>query len=159
MKKTLMVYYSRTWITKKIVEVMHNIVDFDVEELVDTKKRSGAIWYLLAGKEATLQKCTKIAPIKYNPAEYDRIIIWTPVWAFTMASAVRTYIVDNQKYFPPTIAFFCTEWWSGHERTFRHMAQLSQKTPVIVQEFLSKEVVSGTYQEKIATFTKTISLS
>ena len=75
MKKTLIVYYSRTGITKKLAEALHDVIDSDIEELIDIKDRSGAIGYLLAGKEATLKKLTTIKEPKLNPANYDILLI------------------------------------------------------------------------------------
>ncbi len=149
MKKALIVYYSRTGVTKRLAESLHHAMDSDIEELVDTKDRSGTIWYLLAGKEATLKKLTTIKTPKFDPADYDILLIWTPVRAFTMASAVRTYITDHHKNFPKKIAFFCTQSWSGHERTFRHMAELSQKKPAATADFLTKDIVHHDFQKRM----------
>jgi flavodoxin len=40
-------------------------------------------------------KKTKIAPTKRVPAEYDLIIVGTPVWAWSPSAAIRTYLVKN----------------------------------------------------------------
>ena len=135
---------------------MRQVMDADIEEIIDTTNRSWAMGYLLAGKEATLKRLTTIEPPKKNPADYDLVMIWTPVRAFTMASAIRTYITDFWKSFPAKIAFFCTQAGSGHERTFRHMEDLSQKKPAAVADFLTKEIVSDTYKEKMESFLKAI---
>jgi len=39
---------------------------------------------------------TKISPIKYNPKDYDRIVMVSPIWAATIAPAPRTYLNDNK---------------------------------------------------------------
>jgi flavodoxin len=41
MKKILVVYYSRTGMTKKLANSIANLLFADIEEIVDTKNRSG----------------------------------------------------------------------------------------------------------------------
>jgi flavodoxin len=41
--KTLVVYYSRTGTTRKVAEAIAGILRCDIEEVVDTKKRSGIL--------------------------------------------------------------------------------------------------------------------
>jgi flavodoxin len=43
MKKNLVVYYSRTGVTKKLALSIANMLDANREEIVDMKKRSGVI--------------------------------------------------------------------------------------------------------------------
>ncbi|MEI6774938.1 MAG: hypothetical protein WCL18_09565 [bacterium] len=43
MKKILVLYYSRTGITKKLATFIGDVLDADIEEIVDTKNRSGVM--------------------------------------------------------------------------------------------------------------------
>jgi hypothetical protein len=51
--KALVVYYSRTGNTEKVALELANELNADIERIIDTKDRSGAIGYLVAGKETT----------------------------------------------------------------------------------------------------------
>ena len=136
MVKTLIIYYSRTGTTKKIGDAIVSVLNHkvgeededncDTEEIIDTKNRSGAIGYLMAGKDATLKSTTKIEEVKKNPAVYDAVIIGTPVWAWNMSAAIRTYLVENKENLEkvPKIAFFCTMGGNGAEKAFKEMAGL-----------------------------------
>ena len=54
--KTLVVLYSRTGTTKKVGEEIAAALKADVEEIIDTKKRSGPIGYVQAGRDAMKKK-------------------------------------------------------------------------------------------------------
>ena len=125
--KTLVIYYTRTGITKKIAEVIAEKMQADIEEIVDLKDRKGPWEYLKAGRDAMKRIPAEIAVIKNNPEYYDLIVIGTPVWAGNMACAVRTYISGNKDKFKK-VALFCTMGGSGDQKTFAEMESLSGKT-------------------------------
>ena len=115
--KTLIVFYSITGTTRKVAHEIQKLLKADEEELID-KNRSGPVGYLQAGKEATLEKLTEIKPIQKDPKKYDLVIIGTPIWAYNMCSAIRTYLTEKKL---KKVAFFCTMDNSGDDRTFKKM--------------------------------------
>lgn len=166
-QKILIVFYSRTGTTKKVAWTILNFlksfvklkkINVDIEEIIDTKDRSGAIGYLFAGKDATLKTLTKIKNLNYNSAKYDIIIIGTPVWAFTMSTPIRTYILQNKAKLKTyaKVAFFCTQGGSGSERTFREMEKLCGKTPIALLELTTKEVMQNSSGKKVMGFVERI---
>ena len=93
---------------------------------------------------------TTIAPIKEKPGEYDCIILGTPVWAGTMASAIRTYITQHKAQFK-NVAFFLTCGGKSRE-TMRDMEALCGKKPQRTLELIQKDLKSGAYTDKVTTF-------
>lgn len=93
--KSLVVYYTRTGNTKFGAETVAAELGSDIEEIVDLKKRAGKLGWLSGGKDSMQQKETPIAPTKLLPADYDLIIIGTPIWAWRPTPAIRTYIAKN----------------------------------------------------------------
>ena len=93
--KSLVVFYSRTGNTKFVAETIAAELGSDIEEVFDQKNRSGALGWISAGKDATLEKEAHIAPTKRLPAEYDLIVVGTPIWAWKPTPAIRTYLVKN----------------------------------------------------------------
>ena len=67
----------------------------DVEEVIDLKKRSGPLGFLKGGSDARRGKETKIAPTTKSPADYDLIIVGTPVWAGRPTPAITSYLKRN----------------------------------------------------------------
>lgn len=98
--KTLIVYYSRTNVTKNLVERVQSKLNCDIEEIIDTENRDGPLNYLKSGFEAFRGKEAVIKPTKNDPSNYDLVIIATPVWAGTMANSVLTYLNQNKGKFP-----------------------------------------------------------
>lgn len=147
----LVVYYSRTGMTKKLAEAISGGLGCDVEEIIDTKDRSGAKGYLIAGKDAMTKSMTEIKASLKDPAFYDIVIIGTPVWAFTMAPAVRTYLNKNKGRIKKT-AFFCTQGGAGGKRAFKEMEDASGKKPQAVLEIREKEVLKGAYSPQVEKF-------
>ncbi len=149
--KSLVVFYSRSGITKKAAEAISDKLKCDIEEIFDTKDRSGVKGYLLAGKDAVSKKLTVIKDAAKNPSEYDMIIIGTPVWAFTTAPAIRTYILQNKQAFK-NVAFFCTQGGSGSKPAFKEMQALCGQEPVALLELFTKEVANKEFLSKVEKF-------
>lgn len=153
--KALIAYYSRSGVTRAaagaIAAALRQTgqVDVTIEEIVDTTSRKGILGYLAAGKDASLGRGTIIAPPAASPAEFDVLIVGTPVWAFTLAAAVRTYCSEYCKD-AGTVALFCTMGGSGDKRTFRHAEAILGKTAVARLSLVEKRVKAGDEQEFIA---------
>ena len=155
MTKRLVVFYSRTGTTKKIAQEISRALKADVEEIIDTKNRSGALGYILAGKDATQEKTAEIMPLERDARKYDLVIIGTPVWAWNMTPAVRAYLKQNKDKIKKA-AFFCTEGGSGAEVTFKKMHEIIGKKPISTLELKTSEVTKNEYLQKLKEFLKPI---
>jgi flavodoxin len=149
--KALVVFYSRTGATKQVAEALAESLNCDSEELIDTKKRSGPLGFVSAGRDAKAKKLTKLTDIKRDPASYDLVILGTPIWAGTLSSAARTYIANNKSKFT-RVAFFCTNGGSESQQLFAEMEALCERRPVSILALQEKEVKKGVYQDKLRQF-------
>lgn len=93
--KSLVVYYSRTGNAKFVAETVAAEMGSDIEEIVDLKKREGKLGWMSAGRDATGGRETLIKPTTKVPADYDLIIVGTPVWAWRPSAAIKTYLGKN----------------------------------------------------------------
>ncbi len=151
--KTLIVYYSRTGTTKKISESLANKIGADLEEIRDTVNRSGIIGYMRSGRDAMKRYLTKLEKTEKDPAEYDLVVIGTPIWGWNLSSPTRTYISENKEKFKK-VAFFCTMGGSGFEKAFSEMEEIIGKKPLSVLSFKTVEVVGNNFSEKVDIFLK-----
>jgi flavodoxin len=151
MSKILVVYYSRTNTTKKLAEQVANGLGADIEVLVDTKDRSGALGYLSGGKDATFKSLTTISPLKYDPTAYDLVILATPLWSWSITPAVRTYIEANKTKFKQ-VSFLVTRGGAGSDAIFKELADVCGHEPFATLALLTKEVVTDLAQNKIQEF-------
>lgn len=137
--KTLVVYYSRSNITKGIAEEIQRELNGDIEEIKPLKDYDGKIGYAKAGYESATKKTPEIEAIKNSPADYDLVVIGTPVWASTMASPIYTYLSQNKEKFN-NVAFFATCGGSGDQSTLKNMAELVEKEGVATYSATKKTI-------------------
>lgn len=153
--KTLVIYYSRTGITKKIGQAIASKIQADTEEIVDLKDRKGPWEYLKAGRDAMKRIPAEIAVTKNNPEYYDLVVIGTPVWAGNMACAIRTYIGQNKDKIKK-LALFCTMGGSGDLKTFAEMESLSGKTAAAKITIKTREAAKPETDARLDEFVKQI---
>ena len=149
--KTLVVYHTRTGHTKKLAEEIAKKLGADIEEIVDAKNRKGIIGWILAGRDATKQRMASIAPAQHDPAQYDLVAVGTPIWAWTMTPAIRTYLTRHKASLKK-VAFFCTMGGSGGAKAFSFMEELCGQKPAAALELNMKELSSGNYSDKLDAF-------
>jgi len=155
--KILVVFYSRTGNTKKVAEEIAAELKCDIEEILDTKDRSGMSGYMASGKEAMKKQVAVIKEIKNNPANYDLVILGTPVWAGKMSSPVRTYVIQNKEKLK-NVAFFCTMGGGGNKKAFADMEEAIGKKPAATMTILEREVKKNEYKAKVEGFVKELSV-
>ena len=147
--KTLIVYYSRTKVTKKIAEMIQKELNCDVEEITDGEKYKGKIGYMKGGMNASMGRTSAINPVEKNPSDYDLVIIGTPVWASNMAPPVHTYLLKYNNHIK-NMASFCTCISGGYEKTLEKIAEVSGKQQLSTMFLTSKDIENP--EEKIKTF-------
>ena len=101
-----MVFYSRTGNARFVAQTVAAEVGADVEEVIDLKKRSGLIGFLVGGSDARRGKGTEIGPTQKSPAGYDLIVIGTPIWGGRPTPAITTYLKKNDLSGKKVAVFF-----------------------------------------------------
>ncbi len=150
-RKTLVVYYSRTGNTRKLAQAIAAELDCGVEEIIDRKDRSGVLGYLGSGKDALLKKEADLESDRHDPADYDLVVIGTPVWAWSVSVPVRTWLAQHAERLPE-VAFFLTTGGTGREGTFDAMEQLCGKAPLAVLGLKAKVVRKNQHLEPVRRF-------
>ena len=151
--KTLVVYYSRSNVTRKIAEIIRKKLDCDIEEITDAGKYGGKIGYMKGGFDATTGKTTKINEITKNPSDYDLVIVGTPIWASNMATPVYSYLIKYSDQIND-IAPFCTCISGGYEKTLEKIKEITKKQPKSEMYLTRKDIKNPI--EKINSFIEKI---
>ena len=149
--KTLVVYYSRSGTTRTVAQRIAAELGCDIEEIIDTKDRSGARGWIGAARDARAKNLAVIQEVKKDPSSYDLVVIGTPVWVWTMSAAVRTYLTQSKDRLP-AVAFFLTTGGTGIRRTFRQMGELCGKVPVARLGLKARHVRKKDPTKKIKAF-------
>jgi len=155
--KTLIAYYSRSGSNKKLAQEIKEKLNCEIEEIIDTVNRKGFLGFIVGGFHASSKKKTKIQPIQKNPANYDLIIIITPLWAEVVSPAIRTYISENKDKFKK-IAFISVSG-SGEpnaKKTMPDLMALAGKEDILNLFLSQKEFKKENYTDKLERFLKKI---
>ena len=141
--KSLVAYYSRTNITKKLDEYIAKNVDADIEEIKPKVNYHGKIGYARGGKDAISEKIIDIEALEFDPDDYDVVYIGSPVWAGKASTPVISYLKQNEGKFK-NVKFFMTAGGRGFETGLKQMEEYSIK-PQNTLALLTKEVKKNEY--------------
>jgi flavodoxin len=153
MMKILVAFYSRTGFTRKVCQELAQKLNADIEEIIDTKSRKGPIGWLYAGRDASRKMSTLIAQPQKDPAQYDLVVLGTPIWAWTLTPAVRSYLTQNKGKIKKA-AFLCTMGSSGDVGAFTGMEELLGQKPVATMAIKTKQVAKNGGTAEIELFTE-----
>jgi len=149
--RIVVVHYSWTGTTRKVAESLTMKLQCDSEEIIEARSRSGMLGYMRSLIEAQRQVPSPIAAAGKDPSIYDLIVIGTPVWAWSVSSPVRAYLLANKSRLP-AVAFFCTLGGAGSNRAFGQMQELTGKRPIGCLSVTARDVASAAYESRVATF-------
>ena len=141
--KSLVAYYSRTNITKKLAENIANEIDADIDEITPKVNYQGKMGYARGGKHAIQEKIVDLEGLKFDPSEYDMVYVGGPIWAGKAANPVISYLKQNEGKFN-NVKFFLTAGGSGFEGGFSQMEKYSKK-PIKTLALTTKEVKKDDY--------------
>ena len=119
--KTLLVYYSYTGQTKLIADKIKSKIDCDVVELKPVIPFSNDYQEVVDEYQnnESDKKCIEIEELNVNLDAYDKIIIGTPVWWYSITPVLREFLnkydLSGKKVYP----FTTNAGWLG--RTFKEI--------------------------------------
>jgi len=154
-QKTLVIYYSRSGTTRQIAQALANALYADTEEIVATGNRSGVLGYLRCVLEARRRAPAAIAAAKKDPSAYDLVLIGTPVWAWSLSSPVRAWLMANSSRLP-AVGFFCTLGGAGSDKAFGQMQEIAGKAPRACLAVTAADVAAGRQAPSLAQFVDTL---
>jgi len=147
----LVVYYSRSGITRRVAWDLASMMDADIEEIIDPTDRSGIIGYIRSVWHVVRNKEAPIRTPQNDPSTYDLVIIGTPVWGRKMSAPVRAYI-SQMRMLLPSVAYFCTMKGTGDISALEGMAQHAGKTPLAQITFSEQDVKKGAHASELEAF-------
>ena len=138
--KKLVVYYSIGGNTRAVARRIARTLRADVLEIKTVKAYPDDYDVLvsLGKKEVESGYIPQIEPLAIDWAKYDAVIVGTPVWWYTFAPAVRTFLknyshsLKGKKVFP----FETNGGWLGHTPSdFRKTLRGAEVGPVLNVKF------------------------
>jgi flavodoxin len=151
-KKVLVAYYSKTGNTERVAKDLAAALYADIEKLVDQKNRKGFWAWFGSGRDAMKKRKTELGPLQKDPANYDLVIVGTPVWAWHMTPAVRTYLAMEKGKLKRT-AYFVTSGNTPAEKIVPFCEEVTGKKAATYAGFTAKELKDDKiYREKLSKF-------
>lgn len=148
--RILLVYFSRTGHTRKVAMEIASALGCDVEELRDRVGRGGPLGYARSSLEAIARFDTLLAPTQHDPADYDLVVVGTPIWFWNLSSPVRTWARRHRESLRK-LAFFCTCGSSGGQRALAELEAICGET-VASLVLTDREIDSGAHAASVAAF-------
>ena len=114
--RSIIIYYSYGGNTKKIAEMIHKNTGAEMAEIKTVTPYKGSYNSVVeqGHKEVNRGYMPEIMPLEIDINNYDKIFLGTPVWWYTFAPAVKTFL-NNNDFNGKTICPFITNGgWIGH---------------------------------------------
>lgn len=150
--RTLIVYYSRTGTTAIVARALANRLDADMTEISCARYAGGILRYLRAGYDSVRGNLPEIEISAFAAAEYDLVLIGTPVWTSHPALPIRAFL-HRKPELPGRVAVFLTH--GGHSPAQTCIDELAELLPVPVEArltFNSAQVSAGKVEDDVSDF-------
>jgi flavodoxin len=130
MVNVLTVFFSRSGNTEKVVNKIQDSIKGDVELIKERGSRKGIIGWIRSGGQNSRREIGKIEPTEYDPADYDIVILASPIWAGTVSSPMRGYMTKNKNKLRRTAVFLTND--SGNlEVAYKEIYEILPAPPII----------------------------
>ena len=128
--KKIVVYYSYTGHTKMIAESIQKKLGCDILEIKPSKPYSSDYQTVVDEEQnnESAKKTPEIEKINVDLNNYDEIIIGSPVWWYTIAPVIRTFLKENDLSNKIIKPYATNAGWLG--RTFQEIKNLCPNSKV-----------------------------
>ena len=153
MSNKIIVYFSYTGHTKMIAESIQKKLQCDILEIKPEKAYSRDYELVVSEEQnnSSSNKTPEIENINIDLSKYDEIIIGTPVWWYTIAPVIRTFLKQNDLSNKKIIPFATNAGWLGH--TFQEIRDLcpnsnveNEMNIVFTEDYRENQIVTETYE-------------
>jgi len=149
--KSIIIYYSLTWFTKQVAEIIKKNLDSALLELKPLKEiNSKWVWkYFWWGKMVMMKEKPELQEFNLDLSQYDIIILWTPVWAFSYTPVIRSffdqYVIKDKK-----ILLYCTHEWA-YWKTLNQMEEKIKSWNIVMwkKDFNKNKLLNNDELNKI----------
>ena len=113
--KKVIVYYSYRGNTKSIAEMIQKSTGADIARIETVVSYDGDYNSVVnqGQDEVNSGYCPKIKPLNIDLSKYDEVILGTPVWWYTFAPAMHTFLKKNDLSGKTVYPFATNGGWIG----------------------------------------------
>ena len=115
MSKTLLVFHSYTGNTKVIAEKIKELIDCDMVELEPIVPFSKDYQQVVDEyQNNSIKEEVKIKKVDVDLNDYNKIIVGSPVWWYTITPVITTFLKENDLSGKTIYPFATNAGWLGH---------------------------------------------
>ena len=149
--KTLIVYFTRTGNTKKIVDKLQTELAADVEKINEEGSRNGPLGWLKSGRQGASKADVEISPLEADPSSYELVVMAGPVWAGNASAPMRAFMKKYRDSLPET-AVFLTHDSPDVTQAFADIDELLNKEPLARGDVNRQAIQTDGHHEAIQVF-------
>jgi flavodoxin len=160
--KALVVCYSNSGTTMVVAEYIAGQLGADLDAIAesnprpplldeDMKSQAGGGAFAKCALAAVLGLGSSIEATTKDPAEYDLVVVGTPVWCGTLTPPVRSYLKRHRKSIRK-VAFFCTAGDPLKQRVFNQMRSIAGQDAVATLAVKAENVRTDACSTIVADF-------
>ncbi len=121
--KSIVIYYSHGGNTRRTAEMIQKQLDADIAEIETAKPYTGSYDHVVdqGQREVNSGFMPKIKPLEVELGQYDTVVLGTPVWWYTFAPAMKTFLNNADLSGKQVYPFATNGGWIGH--TFKDFGE------------------------------------
>lgn len=114
--KSIVIYYSYGGNTRKIAEKIQSTLGADVAEIKTVKPYAGSYHDVVNQGQLEVNSgfMPEIELLQVDLSQYDTVILGTPVWWYTFAPAMKTFLAGTDLSGKKVYPFATNGGWIGH---------------------------------------------
>ncbi len=124
--RTLVVYYTSGNASERVAADIAAIFGADLERIIESRPRKWS--FFSGGAAAIFGTSVKLEPDVHDPADYGRVFVLSPVWAWRMAPPVRSWLKAHAGSLPEA-AYGTISGDTEPEKIVAAMAKLAKRQP------------------------------
>ncbi len=151
MDRILVVFYSYSGTCRQVAELLCTQHGWTRGEIVETRARAGASGTLRSIVDTVLRRCPPISYDGPDPADYDAVVLVSPIRACGLAGPMRSFIAEQgaalKRY-----AVVSVLGSSGASSAVSEIDRTLRRTPLIATAFTGREVADGRCATRLQAF-------
>jgi len=140
----LVVYYSRSGISKTVAENLAAFNGWDIDRI---EYPSGRVSYIKAGSQAIKKATAEYTGDTHDPSAYSEVVFLSPIWASSLSTPIRSYMKKHAQEVA-SYSLIVTMGGSGAEGAKADAEAAMGKAPKAFFAIRSVDAKKGAYDLK-----------
>jgi flavodoxin len=150
-KRIIVVIYSLTGHTRRVGAEIAQRLHCPLVEISDQRPRKGVLGFVRSALEALFSRTPAIREIDRNLADFDAVVVGTPVWAGHLCSPVRSFLTLHRPHIR-ALAAFCTMGGTTPANTFLDITSTAGRAPIATLALRKKALGSTSARSELERF-------